>query len=58
MLKGFLMLNNMTDSTYFSQGIYFPNLSTGGGKLEQFVVPGYPFNVYGGISFEFDGFSG
>ena len=57
-LKGFLMLNNITDSTYFSQGIYFPNLSTGGGKLEQFVVPGYPFNVYGGISFEFDGFSG
>ena len=57
-LKGFLMLNNITDVTYFSQGIYFPNLVTGGGVLEQFVVPGYPFNVYGGISFEFDGFSG
>lgn len=57
-LKGFLMLNNITDANYFSQGIYFPNLLTGGGGLEQFVVPGTPFNVYGGISFEFDGISG
>ena len=53
-LKGFLLLNNMTDTNYYTQGIYFPDVVTGGGALEAFVVPGQPISVYGGLSFVFD----
>jgi len=55
-LSGFLMVNNLLDQKYSTQGIIFPNALTGGGALERFVVPAPGISLYGGLSYRFDGF--
>ncbi len=53
-LSGFLNLTNMTDSEYFTSGIYAANVLTGGGLVEAFVVPAPSIAVFGGLSYRFD----
>jgi outer membrane receptor protein involved in Fe transport len=55
-LSGFLMVNNLLDQKYSTQGIIFPNALTGGGALERFVVPAPGIAFYGGLSYRFEGF--
>jgi iron complex outermembrane recepter protein len=55
-LSGFLMVNNILDQKYFTQGIIFPNVLTGGGALERFVVPAPGIAFYGGLSYRFEAF--
>ena len=50
--KGFVMVNNMLDSDFFSYGIFSSFSSTIN------VVPAAPLALFGGLSYEFDGFSG
>ena len=47
-LSGFLMVNNILDVEYPSWGLFFG---------ERFVVPAPPIAVYGGLSYQFEGFS-
>lgn len=54
-LSGFLMLNNMLDQHYSTFGTIATNTLTGGGALEQFVVPAPTLAIYGGLSFRFEG---
>jgi iron complex outermembrane receptor protein len=54
-LSGFVMLNNMLDQRYFTQGIIAANNLTGGGNVERFVVPAPSISVYGGLSYRFEG---
>jgi hypothetical protein len=56
-LSGFVMLNNILDQRYFTQGIIAPNNLTGGGNVERFVVPAPSISVYGGLSYRFDALS-
>ena len=46
------MVNNMLDSDFFSYGIFSSFSSTIN------VVPAAPLALFGGLSYEFDGFSG
>ena len=55
-LAGFFMVNNLFDQKYSTQGIIFPNVLTGGGALERFVVPAPGIALYGGLSYRFEGF--
>ena len=55
-LGGFLMLNNILDQKYSTSGIIAPNVLTGGGAAERFVVPAPVLAIYGGLSFRFEGF--
>jgi len=55
-LAGFFMINNLLDQKYFTQGIIFPNVLTGGGALERFVVPAPGIAFYGGLSYRFESF--
>lgn len=48
--KTFLLVNNIFNADYFSYGI----ISSGA----RFVMPAAPISIFGGIGFEFDGFSG
>jgi len=54
-LSGFLMINNMLDQKYSTSGIIAANVLTGGGALEQFVVPAPGITLYGGLSYRFEG---
>jgi len=54
-LTGFLMLNNMLNQKYSTSGTIASNTLTGGGALEQFVVPAPTFAIYGGLSYRFEG---
>ena len=54
-LGGFLMLNNMLDHKYSTSGILAPNVLTGGGAVERFVVPAPGLAIYGGLSYRFEG---
>jgi len=54
-LGAFLMLNNMLDQRYSTQGIIAANNLTGGGDVERFVVPAPGIAVYGGLSYRFEG---
>lgn len=54
-LTGFFMINNMLDQTYSTSGIMAVNVLTGGGALEQFVVPAPGIAFYGGLSYRFEG---
>ena len=56
MLSGFLTLTNMTDTEYFTSGIYAQNVLTGGGQIEAFVVPASSIAAYGGLNYRFDSF--
>jgi iron complex outermembrane receptor protein len=55
-LSGFLMVNNILDQTYSTSGIIFPNVLTGGGAVERFVVPAPGIAIYGGLSYRFESF--
>lgn len=55
-LGGFLMLNNILDREYSTQGILAANNLTGGGSVERFVVPAPGIAVFGGLSYRFEGF--
>ena len=55
-LAGFFMINNLLDQKYFTQGIIFPNVLTGGGALERFVVPAPGIAFYGGLRYRFESF--
>jgi iron complex outermembrane receptor protein len=54
-LAGFLMLNNILNQKYSTSGTIASNTLTGGGALEQFVVPAPAFAIYGGLSYRFEG---
>jgi len=54
-LTGFLMLNNILNQKYSTSGTIASNTLTGGGALEQFVVPAPTFAIYGGLSYRFEG---
>ncbi len=54
-LSGFLMLNNILDQGYSTQGIIAANNLTGGGNVERFVVPAPGIAIYGGMSYRFEG---
>ena len=54
-LSGFLMLNNILNQKYSTSGIMAVNNLTGGGAVDQFVVPAPTFAVYGGLSYRFEG---
>lgn len=54
-LTGFLMLNNILNQKYSTSGTIASNTLTGGGALEQFVVPAPTVAVYGGLSYRFEG---
>jgi outer membrane receptor protein involved in Fe transport len=54
-LTGFLMLNNILNQKYSTSGTIASNTLTGGGALEQFVVPASTFAIYGGLSYRFEG---
>jgi outer membrane receptor protein involved in Fe transport len=53
-LNGFLLVNNLLDQRYFTQGIITANNLTGGGAVERFVVPAPGFAIYGGLSYRFE----
>lgn len=53
-LSGFLMLNNILDQGYSTQGIIAANNLTGGGNVERFVVPAPGIAIYGGMSYRFE----
>ena len=55
-LSGFLMVNNMLDQRYSTQGIIVPNTRTGGGLPERFIVPAPGIAIYGGLSYRFERF--
>ncbi len=55
-LSGYLMLNNMLDQNYFTSGIVAANNLTGGGSVENFVVPAPSLAVYGGFTYRFERF--
>ena len=55
-LAAFFMISNLLDQKYSTQGIIFPNVLTGGGGLERFVVPAPSIAFYGGLSYRFEGF--
>jgi iron complex outermembrane receptor protein len=55
-LAAFFMVNNMLDEKYFTQGIIFPNVLTGGGAIERFMVPAPGVAIFGGLSYRFEGF--
>lgn len=54
-LGGVVMLNNMLDQRYSTQGIIAANNLTGGGNVERFVVPAPGIAIYGGLSYRFEG---
>lgn len=54
-LGGFVMLNNMLDQRYSTQGIIAANNLTGGGNVERFVVPAPGIAIYAGLSYRFEG---
>lgn len=54
-LTAFLMLNNILNQKYFTSGTMASNTLTGGGALEQFVMPAPTFAIYGGLSYRFEG---
>ena len=54
-LAGFLMLNNILNQKYSTSGTIASNTLTGGGAIEQFVVPAPTFAIYGGLSYRFEG---
>ena len=54
-LSGFLLLNNILNRKYSTSGTMASNTLTGGGALEQFVVPAPTFAIYGGLSYRFEG---
>ncbi len=54
-LTAFLMLNNILNQKYSTSGTIASNTLTGGGALEQFVVPAPTFAIYGGLSYRFEG---
>jgi outer membrane receptor protein involved in Fe transport len=56
LLSGFLMVNNMLDRRYSTQGIIAPNTLTGGGAPERFIVPAPGLAIYGGLSYRFESF--
>jgi outer membrane receptor protein involved in Fe transport len=53
-LAGFLMMNNMLDTKYFTQGIIAANNVNGNGGVTQFVVPAPGITVFGGLSYRFE----
>jgi len=54
-LTGFLLVNNILNQKYSTSGTMAANTLTGGGALEQFVVPAPTFAIYGGLSYRFEG---
>jgi iron complex outermembrane receptor protein len=54
-LSAFLLGTNLTNQSYYSSGIIATNTLTGGGALQQFVVPVPTLAVYGGLSYRFEG---
>ena len=54
-LGGFIMLNNLLDQRYSTQGIIFANNLTGGGNVERFIVPAPGIANFGGLSYRFEG---
>jgi iron complex outermembrane receptor protein len=54
-LGGFIMLNNLLDQRYSTQGIIFANNLTGGGNVERFIVPAPGIAIFGGLSYRFEG---
>ncbi len=52
---GFLMLNNILNQKYSTSGTIASNTLTGGGAIEQFVVPAPTVAIYGGLSYRFEG---
>ena len=54
-LTGFLLLNNILNRKYSTSGTMASNTLTGGGALEQFVMPAPTFAIYGGLSYRFEG---
>ena len=54
-LTAFLMLNNILNQKFSTSGTIASNTLTGGGSLEQFVVPAPTFALYGGLSYRFEG---
>ena len=55
-LSAFLLGTSLTNQRYYSSGIIATNTLTGGGALQQFVVPVPTLAVYGGLSYRFEGF--
>jgi iron complex outermembrane receptor protein len=55
-MTGFLMFNNMLNQNYFTSGVVSANNLTGGGAVENFVVPAPGLAVYGGLTYRFEGF--
>ena len=56
MLKGFLAVSNILNHNYFTSGIYAANRITGGGAIQQFVVPSPGIGFFGGLSYGFENF--
>lgn len=54
----FFAVENMTNSNYFTSGIYAANRITGGGAIEAFVVPAQSVTFLGGITYRFENFPG
>ncbi len=54
-LAAFVLINNMLDQKYSTSGIMALNVLTGGGALEQFVVPAPGIAAYAGLSYRFEG---
>ena len=54
-LTAFLLLNNILNKKYFTSGTMASNTLTGGGGVEQFVMPAPTFAIYGGLSYRFEG---
>ncbi len=55
-LNGFLAVNNILDNNYFTSGIYAANRITGGGAIQEFVVPAPGIGIFGGLSYRFESF--
>lgn len=55
-LKGFLSVNNLLDNNYFTSGIYATNRITGGGAIQEFVVPAPGIGFFGGLNYRFESF--
>jgi iron complex outermembrane recepter protein len=54
-LAGFILVNNLLEQRYSTQGIIAANNLTGAGNVERFVVPAPGIAVYGGLSYRFEG---
>ena len=55
-LKGFFAVTNLLNNKYYTSGIYATNRITGGGAIQQFVVPAPEIGFFGGLNYRFEGF--